>query len=67
VIQDNHLYIKDNAENVGNLKVGTELLKINDVPVAEILNKYRPLVTSDGYNTTYQKYSLARRFNTISL
>ncbi len=64
VIQDNHLYIKDNAENVGNLKTGTELLKINDVPVAEILNKYRPLVTSDGYNTTYQKYSLARRFNT---
>ena len=64
VIQDNHLYIKDNAENVGNLKIGTELLKINDVPVAEILNKYRPLVTSDGYNTTYQKYSLARRFNT---
>lgn len=64
VIQDNHLYLKDNAENVGNLKVGTELLKINDVSVAEILNKYRPLVTSDGYNTTYQKYSLARRFNT---
>ena len=64
VIQDNHLYLKDNAENVGNLKTGTELLKINDVPVAEILNKYRPLVTSDGYNTTYQKYSLARRFNT---
>lgn len=64
VIQDNHLYIKDNAENVGNLKIGTELLKINDVPVTEILNKYRPLVTSDGYNTTYQKYSLARRFNT---
>ncbi|MFT3920268.1 S41 family peptidase [Cloacibacterium sp.] len=64
VIQDNHLYLKDNAENVGNLKVGTELLKINNVPVAEILNKYRPLVTSDGYNTTYQKYSLARRFNT---
>lgn len=64
VIQDNHLYLKDNAENVGNLKTGTELLKINDVPVAEILNKYRPLVNSDGYNTTYQKYSLARRFNT---
>ena len=64
VIQDNRLYIKDNTENVGNLKIGTELLKINDVPVAEILNKYRPLVTSDGYNTTYQKYSLARRFNT---
>ena len=63
-IQDNRLYIKDNTENVGNLKIGTELLKINDVPVAEILNKYRPLVTSDGYNTTYQKYSLARRFNT---
>ena len=65
VIENNHLYVKDNTEKVGNLKVGTELLKINDVPVAEILNKYRPLVTSDGYNTTYQKYSLARRFNTF--
>jgi hypothetical protein len=64
VIQDNHLYVKDNTENVGNLKVGTEILTINNVPVSQILEKYRPLVTSDGYNTTYQKYSLARRFNT---
>lgn len=62
-IEGNRLYLKDNAEKVGSLKVGTEILKINDVPVTQILEKYRPLVTSDGYNTTYQKYSLARRFN----
>jgi hypothetical protein len=37
VIQDNHLYVKDNTENVGNLKVGTEILTINNVPVSEIL------------------------------
>ena len=49
---------------MGNLKVGTEILTINNVPVSQILEKYRPLVTSDGNNTTYQKYSLARRFNT---
>lgn len=65
VIEDHRLYIKDNAEKIGNLKVGTEILKINDVPVTQILEKYRPLVTSDGYNTTYHKYSLARRFNTF--
>jgi hypothetical protein len=64
VIENNHLYVKDNTEKVGNLKVGTEILTINNVPVSQILEKYRPLVTSDGYNTTYQKYSLARRFNT---
>ena len=65
VIENNHLYVKDNTEKVGNLKVGTEILTINNVPVSQILEKYRPLVTSDGYNTTYQKYSLARRFNTF--
>ena len=64
VIENNHLYVKDNTEKVGNLKVGTEILTINNVPVTQILEKYRPLVTSDGNNTTYQKYSLARRFNT---
>ena len=65
VIENNHLYVKDNTEKVGNLKVGTEILTINNVPVSQILEKYRPLVTSDGNNTTYQKYSLARRFNTF--
>lgn len=65
VIEGEHLYLKDNAEKVGNLKVGSEILKINDVPVADILKKYKPMVTSDGYNTTYHKYSLARRFNTF--
>ncbi len=65
VIENNHLYVKDNTEKVGNLKVGTEILTINNVPVTQILEKYRPLVTSDGNNTTYQKYSLARRFNTF--
>lgn len=65
VIENNHLYIKDNVDKVGNLKIGTEILKINDVPVSHILEKYSPLVTSDGYNTTYHKYSLARRFATF--
>lgn len=64
IIDGYHLYIKDNAEKVGNLKIGTEILKINNVPVINILNKYKPLITSDGFNKTYHKYSLARRFNT---
>ena len=65
VIKEEQLFIKDNPDKVANLKTGTEILKINDVPVSYILKKYKPLVTSDGENTTYHKYSLARRFSTF--
>ena len=65
VIKGEQLYIKDNADKIANLKTGTEILKINDVPVSYILKKYKPLVTSDGENTTYHKYALARRFSTF--
>ena len=65
VIKEEQLFIKDNPDKVANLKTGTEILKINDIPVSYILKKYKPLVTSDGENTTYHKYSLARRFSTF--
>ncbi|MBW8361269.1 MAG: S41 family peptidase [Kaistella sp.] len=62
VVDQDRIFVKDNADKIPNMEVGTEILKINEVPVSEMLTKYRPFVNSDGYNTTFQKYSMARRW-----
>lgn len=62
VISDGKIYVKDNAENFENIKVGTEILKIQDVSAKEYLDRYKKFINSDGFNTTYQKYSMARRW-----
>ncbi|MPS65407.1 MAG: peptidase S41 [Chryseobacterium sp.] len=53
-----HLYIIENKDSIENIKPGTEILKINDVPVPVYLKKYKNLISSDGYNTTFQPYFL---------
>lgn len=63
-VENDRLYIKDNSEKIAKIKPGTEILSIDNEPVSKIFEKYKPLITSDGYNTTYHKYSLARRFST---
>ncbi|MGA9212774.1 S41 family peptidase, partial [Kaistella sp.] len=62
VIDNDRIFVKDNASKIPNMNVGTEILKIKDVPVSDLLEKYRPIVNSDGDNTTFQKYSMARRW-----
>lgn len=57
-VEDNHLYIIENKDSIQNIKPGTEILSINNVSVADYLKKYRELISSDGYNTTFQKYYL---------
>ncbi len=61
-VDDEKLFIKDNAEKLYDIKPGSEILEINSVPSKEILDRYLPLITSDGYNTTYHDYALARRW-----
>ncbi|QDP84092.1 peptidase S41 [Chryseobacterium sp. SNU WT5] len=60
VIDQDRIFVKDNADKIENMNVGTEILTIKDIPVKDLLDKYRPIVNSDGFNTTFQKYSLAR-------
>lgn len=57
-LEGNHLYFIENRDSIENIKPGTELLSINDVPVSDYLKKYRELISSDGYNTTFQPYYL---------
>lgn len=64
LLDEDKIYVKDNADKIPNMNVGTEILEINNENTADILKRYKPFITSDGYNTTYQKYALARRWPT---
>lgn len=57
-VSGEHLYIIENHDSIENIKPGTEILKINGIPVAEYLKKYTQLISSDGNNTTFQPYFL---------
>nr|WP_314492450.1 S41 family peptidase [uncultured Chryseobacterium sp.] len=57
-VSDNRLYITENKDSVEQIKPGTEILSINEIPVSDYLQKYRDLISSDGYNTTFQNYYL---------
>ena len=56
------MFVKENRENVKNIKVGTEILKINDENVSDLIRKYKKLYSSDGKNQTFQKYFMNLSF-----
>lgn len=62
VVDKYRLFVKDNAEKFENISVGTEILKINEVPVKDYLMRYGAFVTGDGFNTTFKRYALAQRW-----
>ncbi|WP_228372518.1 S41 family peptidase [Chryseobacterium daeguense] len=57
-VKDNQLFIIENKDSIDHIKLGTEILSINKVPVSELIQKYRKLISSDGFNTTFQPYFL---------
>ncbi|MCJ7932394.1 MAG: S41 family peptidase [Chryseobacterium sp.] len=61
-INGNHMYIIENKDSIAGIKPGTEILKINDIAVSDYLKKYRSLISSDGYNTTFHSYFLKDLF-----
>lgn len=62
VLDGDRIFVKDNSDKIPDMEVGTEILKIKDIPAATLLQKYKPLVNSDGENTTFQKYIMALRW-----
>lgn len=63
VVEGQRIFVKDNPDKIAGMNVGTEILKIDGIPVRDLLEKYRPLISSDGFNTTFHPYILAKRFS----
>lgn len=61
-VADDRMYIIQNPDSIEHIKPGTEILSINHVPVSDYIKKYRSLISSDGYNTTFQSYFLKDLF-----
>ncbi|MDG4654920.1 S41 family peptidase [Chryseobacterium arthrosphaerae] len=61
-VDGDRMYIVQNPDSIENIKPGTEILSINQVPVSDYIKKYRGLISSDGYNTTFQPYFLKDLF-----
>ncbi len=61
-IIDDRIFVKENRENVAQIKAGTEILKINDENVSDLVKKYKKLYSSDGENKTFQKYFMNLTF-----
>lgn len=61
-ISGDQMYITENRDSIENIEPGTEILSINNIPVSDYIKKYRNLISSDGYNTTFQPYFLKDLF-----
>lgn len=61
-ISGDQMYITENRDSIEHIQPGTEILSINHIPVSEYIKKYRNLISSDGYNTTFQPYFLKDLF-----
>ena len=64
-VEDNRVFVKDNPDSIANMNVGTEIISIHDIPLKNLIEKYKPFVNSDGFNTTFQTYSMASRWPTF--
>lgn len=65
VALDKKLYVATsiNPKKDSLLKLGTEILKINDIPVDSILNYSMHFISGDGYNTTGKQLYLRTGLN----
>jgi C-terminal processing protease CtpA/Prc len=58
LILNNRLYVKQNNSNDQSIKTGDEILKIENVPVANIIDTMMKAIASDGYNKTFKQFIL---------
>lgn len=61
-VENQKLFVKANKDSIEKILPGTEIISINDVPVEKYMQKYRKLMTSDGYNSTFYPYYLKDSF-----
>jgi C-terminal processing protease CtpA/Prc len=51
-----------NARGKDSVLVGSEVLKFNNERTQDLIKKYKPLIASDGFNTTLHNRIVGRRF-----
>lgn len=59
---DDKLYVIKNKSKDTLIPIGAEVVAVNNKNTSDLLNSYKPLFTSDGFNTTYKKHRLAKAF-----
>lgn len=57
-VEGDRLFIIENKDSIQNIPPGTEILSIDKVPVSDYIERYRKLISSDGFNTTFHPYYL---------
>ncbi|WP_344831476.1 S41 family peptidase [Chryseobacterium ginsenosidimutans] len=61
-VKNDRLFIIQNKDSIENIKPGTEILTIDQIPVSDYIKRYKKLISSDGFNTTFQPYFLKDLF-----
>lgn len=59
------LYVVKNKSYQTKIKIGTEVIAINDEKTSNLLNEFKNFFTSDGFNKTLQNHGLSKRFSTF--
>jgi len=62
---DDKVYISNVIDKKDSLLVGSEVVKIDDETVRNLVNKFKTYFTSDGYNKTLQKRFVKNRFKSF--
>lgn len=57
------MYVQKNNSIDSTIAIGSEVVSIDSVSTAKLLQKYRKLMTSDGQNTTFYKHQLPKKFS----
>lgn len=61
-VKDDRLFIIRNKDSIENIKPGTEIISIDSTPVSYYIERYRKLISTDGFNTTFKPYFLKDLF-----
>ncbi len=55
--------VTKNRSTDSTVRIGNEVLQINDQPIAEIIAQMRELIASDGYNQTFKNTLINQNFD----
>lgn len=60
---DSKIYVIKNKSYNKKIAIGTEVVGINNQNIAELTSKYKTIIASDGFNTTFINRRIAKNFS----